>query len=591
MFHRSPKTPFPAETTVQIPREFLAPGWNAIFVYGYSFFGTQVGIVEQSFVLPMCGEQSGTTTDKEIRSTASNRVEVRRCSGERTHFESWIPSCNAGYYEKTAGSCSQVEAGYYSPAQNKNRYSCPSGSINNGVLASRAGLSSKAECIVCNQGHVVGLTNYQCHPREQACAGSSVQIFDPYTEAYGTCRDQPIKPTVSIHRGDFGNLGGDFDDLNSDKGNALVLTGECSSIRGRIVFSVSGNVNGSPYSVQRTTTCQSDSTWGRENINLSPFVNGKEILSIKVSHFDSDGRPATEATSTINNFCPDNYVALPALSGYTNDKICVAKYEMKSGSKATSTYAGQPHANISRDDSGSTVGAINRCQALGDGYDLITNDEWQALARNIESVGSNWSGGQVGSGQGLSVGYDTSSSFIAASKDDDKACESTVTDECNSTTWHTNRRTFALSNGEMIWDVAGNVWEWVKDDIDTSIVWANSPVSLLEDSDSLVTALTIGGKAGSTRNAKGHFGPHGDHSSFNDIGTNYGRLGYAWLDSIGGAIRRGGSGRKFLQQDDGSLMSVDWDGLFSVHLKDAADGGLDQNHGYRCVYHPPTSAP
>ena len=35
------------------------------------------------------------------------------------------------------------------------------------------------------------------------------------------------------------------------------------------------------------------------------------------------------------------------------------------------------------------------------------------------------------------------------------------------------RRTHTLSNGEVIWDVAGNAWEWVKDDSNNEVYGDN----------------------------------------------------------------------------------------------------------------------
>lgn len=43
--------------------------------------------------------------------------------------------------------------------------------------------------------------------------------------------------------------------------------------------------------------------------------------------------------------------------------------------------------------------AIPLCQALGAGFDLMTNAQWQTIARNIENVASNWSGGTPGNGE------------------------------------------------------------------------------------------------------------------------------------------------------------------------------------------------
>lgn len=40
--------------------------------------------------------------------------------------------------------------------------------------------------------------------------------------------------------------------------------------------------------------------------------------------------------------------------------------------------------------------AIDACMSMGNGYHLITNDEWMTIARNIEANPSNWSSGTVG---------------------------------------------------------------------------------------------------------------------------------------------------------------------------------------------------
>ena len=42
--------------------------------------------------------------------------------------------------------------------------------------------------------------------------------------------------------------------------------------------------------------------------------------------------------------------------------------------------------------------AIAACQSIGAGYHLVTENEWMTLARNIETIPSNWSGNATGSG-------------------------------------------------------------------------------------------------------------------------------------------------------------------------------------------------
>ncbi len=162
--------------------------------------------------------------------------------------------------------------------------------------------------------------------------------------------------------------------------------------------------------------------------------------------------------------CPPDYIQVPALAGYTTQEFCVAKYEMKNvNSLPVSEAPGIPWVNIDRDQ------AIKECRKWkvgGTVYDLISNNQWQAIARNIENVPSNWSGKAVQSGT-LNKGHSDNrpSRALAASGDDNKACEGTD-DFCSAANWDVQRRTHTLSNDRIIWDFGGNVFEWVRDNFD-----------------------------------------------------------------------------------------------------------------------------
>ena len=135
------------------------------------------------------------------------------------------------------------------------------------------------------------------------------------------------------------------------------------------------------------------------------------------------------------------------------------------GGVATSQAAATPWVSITRD------AARTACSNLGAGYSLITNDQWQAIARNIEQVAANWSGGVVGSGS-LNRGHSDNSpnSALVADTDDANGCYGTD-QSCPNGSWHEQKRTHLLSNGEVIWDFAGNVREWVKDDKTTLAIY------------------------------------------------------------------------------------------------------------------------
>ncbi|MDD2478177.1 MAG: SUMF1/EgtB/PvdO family nonheme iron enzyme, partial [Candidatus ainarchaeum sp.] len=202
--------------------------------------------------------------------------------------------------------------------------------------------------------------------------------------------------------------------------------------------------------------------------------------------------------------CPEGFIPVPGnfLYDTTNDSsmgFCVAKYEMKADKDGdgigdlvsdypamTSTYntwyfsedsnitlvstpEGSPIANIKQTE------AITACESIG-GH-LITNNEWMTLARNIELVPSNWSGGVVGDGYIYSGHNDRTLGGALEASVDTNGYAGTGQSSGN------QRRTLTLTNGEVIWDLAGNVREWTND----SIALKDQPDGFNDVDDSIYT--------------------------------------------------------------------------------------------------------
>lgn len=254
--------------------------------------------------------------------------------------------------------------------------------------------------------------------------------------------------------------------------------------------------------------------------------------------------------------CPSGYVPVPALPGYTDKGFCVAKYEMKNDLGAKSQPRSEPWVDISRDE------AIEKCQSLGSGYDLISNAHWQTIARNIADVADNW--GFAENGQiskfayrgSLSQGISDSSRPHAqeASDSDEEGCFNTG-QVCSKKTWNSQRRTHVLTNGSVVWDLAGNVSELLKDNNYNT----QGKDGFIADMDVNHTGLSNLGNDLSCEYP----------SANNNCGFGFGVMNYKL-----GAIVRGGS------------WYSEWaSGVFAVNLHITPQTS-HYNIGFRCVFQP-----
>jgi hypothetical protein len=310
------------------------------------------------------------------------------------------------------------------------------------------------------------------------------------------------------------------------------------------------NANGTFQAIEPTTLkfAGSYAPSGMDGEKLRLIITPIESKLLLVASDQALKAAAEGASGTLSlSICPDGFVPVPALSGYATSPFCVMKYEAKQvGGAAVSQAAGLPWTGLSQ------VAARVACTSLGRRYDVPGSDYWQSIARNIESVASNWAGGTVGNASGINLGhYDgTPSAALAASSDGDP-CYGTGA-SCTSELWNIQRRTHTLSNGSVIWDLSGNVWEF---QFDTPA--ASTPF------DAPVIGLTGGWKA--------VFGPAGDWSALSSFP--YAGMGYAHLSVDNGVVVRGGS------------WSGGDAGIFATSL-DRTSSSTSATDGFRCVYVP-----
>ena len=268
---------------------------------------------------------------------------------------------------------------------------------------------------------------------------------------------------------------------------------------------------------------------------------------------------ASPLSCTVDWDCPADFIPVCGNPVLGTSDFCVMKFEAKNAnSVATSQAAGTPWGR-------SPQQAYNGCSSLtatnfdGD-FALISNREWMTVARAIEAVASNWSGGVVGSGH-LARGHsDGSPASYLPVTDEDNPWNGTEQDgsEAGGSGWE-QRRTHTLPGEGLVWDFAGNGAEWV-------------------DWDASDTSYTIGPYTGFTQGVKEFSAPLEGGLTANDVlprgpytsAHSAGVWNYDTTYNSVSVLRGGG------RSEDSN------GGVFKLQL--GIDGGDDSY--FRCVYLP-----
>ena len=191
------------------------------------------------------------------------------------------------------------------------------------------------------------------------------------------------------------------------------------------------------------------------NNALSPQTFCLTALSKGISYRTTNDATPIEGTCSgvmaNGTTCPTGFIVVPGSSTYGTSDFCTMKYNAKNVSGvATSQASGTPWVNISQ------TTAISTSAAACSGCHLISEAEFMTIAQNVLSAPSNWSGVAIGSGFIYSGHTDNSpAGALAADANDDNGYSGTGNSSPSN-----QRRTLTLTNGEVIWDMAGNVWEW-----------------------------------------------------------------------------------------------------------------------------------
>ncbi len=192
--------------------------------------------------------------------------------------------------------------------------------------------------------------------------------------------------------------------------------------------------------------------WDKEEQQLIALKTG--TTSLTVSYLGKSKILLLQITDNSELVCPTGYSLVPANEevGVLKD-FCVSQLEMKKLHNFP-----VPIAELAPWNEITITDAKIACLSLGAGFDLISNPEWMALARDIESVDDNWLTAADGSpcmkrgSVELKYEKNENSNLLPCQEVTENYAYGAERDE---------KAKFILSNEEIIWDLAGNLWEWV----------------------------------------------------------------------------------------------------------------------------------
>jgi hypothetical protein len=370
----------------------------------------------------------------------------------------------------------------------------------------------------------------------------------------------------------------------------------------RPIIQVLGVKSGDTVDLYRDSAClnhigTSSANSGSVLITTIPLEAGMHSFHAQV--IDSKNNRSDCSLSGVQyelKSCPLGYVLVEGNSMYNTIAFCVMKYEAKAFHVETATLSPNgcaetgcstahwaeiydPHLMpsgylpVSTNDNGpwrriSQNRSRQACQALGEGYTLISNNQWMTIAYEIENIGENWSSGIIGDGA-LNRGHsDNSPNYVCNSLLEN------VHGDCSTTgTSFSQKRTHILNSNEIIWDFSGNAHSWVDWNIPVeskaylasttgpTSSWISIP-SLRENG--LNTSL------GDPMSLHIWAPAHLLWTTAHNIGQYYAGSS----TTAGGAVRRGGS------HFDGSAT-----GIYALRI-DLHSGSTTQHTGFRCTYIP-----
>ncbi|MDE0151527.1 MAG: SUMF1/EgtB/PvdO family nonheme iron enzyme [Bdellovibrionales bacterium] len=399
--------------------------------------------------------------------------------------------------------------------------------------------------------------------------------------------------TSSVRCNGSGNSsrGGDIsisksDDISSNNAGEYRVSGHCERSNEPVQISVENK------SLEKMC---SGGRWSA-TLDVTSVVQRQDTVSISVS---SSGSSACVAVDNRFN-CPEGYIPVPRLTGYTERDFCVMEYEASSEYRRDDRYSsgryGSSSSYGSRYGGGSSYGSNSRyggygnsrsggyyeddeyyfdraisrsgndpwteishgeaqqkCQNNGIGYNLITNDDWQTIARHIESEHFNWSEGRavVRANNILNVGVALTGAYGSSRRGG------------SSSRWEIQKRTHSLPNAEEIWDFSGGVWELVSDTV--------SALGIRSEGNKNISELSGENKR--------LFGPKSNYNSLSDRRSTRetpGGLGHARLSSARDYVARGGG------SSERDL------GVFSVRadIDSNRSGSALRGIGFRCIFRP-----